>query len=277
MDTKNTATAFRALHRQGLFVMPNPWDLGSARLLQSLGFPAVATTSAGLAFAAGRPDGAIGWAPTRAHVQALVAGLELPVSVDLENGMADDAETLAAHYAELAALGAAGASIEDTRGAGAPGQFEVTGVAEAAERVRIAVQAAHARNADFVLTARAENFIVGRDDLADTIARLQAYQAAGADVLFAPGLRRLADVQTVLRHVDRPLNVLAGLPGSDFGVAELAAAGVRRVSVGGSLARAAFGALQRAAQEILQHGRFDYTAQALPGAELNALFGRFNP
>lgn len=273
MDAMTTASTFKALHRQGLFVMPNPWDLGSARLLQSLGFPALATTSAGLAFAAGRPDGAIGWDATRAHVQALVAGLDLPVSADLENGMADDPETLAAHYGDLAGLGAAGASIEDTRGAGTAGQFEP---AEAAERVRVAVQAAHAHDADFMLTARAENYFVGHEDLADTIARLQAYQDAGADVLYAPGLRRLEDIRTVLRHVDRPLNVLAGVPGSDFGVAELAAAGVRRVSVGGSLARAAFGALQRAAQEILQHGRFDYTAQALPGAQLDALFGRFN-
>lgn len=270
MDAESLARSFRDLHRQGTFLMPNPWDLGSARLLQTLGFAAVATTSAGAAFAAGRPDHHFGWSATMAHLRSLVADLTIPVSADLENGFADSLDELAAHYGQVAELGVAGASIEDSTGSAAQAQYD-KGLA--AVRVRTAVQAVRASSRHFMLTARAENFFVGRDDLADTIARLQAYQDAGADVLFAPGLKRLADIRDVLRSVDRPLNVLAGIPGCDFTVAELAEAGVRRVSVGGSLARAALGALRRAALELRDHGTFAYACEAVPASELNTLFG----
>lgn len=270
MDAEGLARSFRDLHGQGTFLMPNPWDLGSARLLQALGFAAVATTSAGTAFAAGRPDHRLGWSATLAQLGSLVAELAIPVSADLENGFAENLDELADHYGQVAALGVAGASIEDTMGEAPPAQYARD---LAAARVRTAVQAVRASGRSFMLTARAENFFVGRGDLPDTIARLQAYQEAGADVLFAPGLTRLADIKDVLRAIDRPLNVLAGIPGSDFTVADLAEAGVRRVSFGGSLARAALGALRRAALELRDRGTFHYASEAAPAAELNRLFG----
>ncbi len=270
MHAHRLAPSFQELHRHGMFLMPNPWDIGSARLLQALGFPAVATTSAGLAFAAGRADKHLGWSATLAHLRALVAELEIPISADLENGFTDRIDDLADRYRQVASMGIAGASIEDTSGTSPLDQYDT---ACAAARVSAAAQAIRASGQPFMLTARAENFFIGRCDLRDTIDRLQAYQAAGADVLFAPGLKRLTDIREVLRSIDRPLNVLAGIPGSDFTLADLAEAGVRRVSFGASLARAAFGALRRAALEIRDLGTLQYAGEAIPAADLNLLLG----
>jgi 2-methylisocitrate lyase-like PEP mutase family enzyme len=263
------AATFAALHRAGTFVIPNPWDAGSARLLEHLGFPALATTSAGLAFSRGEPDGTTPRARVFEHLAALVAATRVPVSADLGCGFGDAPEDVVAAIRDAAAAGVAGASIEDVG-------RDVYPLGQAVDRVRAAVEAVRALPRPIVLTARADNLFVGRDDLPDTIRRLQAFQDAGADVLFAPGLRRLEDVRTVLGAVDRPLNVLAGLPGSDFGIADLREAGVRRVSVGGSLARAAYDALLRAARE-LAGGTLGYSQGIVTHRELNALFSDAAP
>ena len=262
--------AFRALHEgAGAFVMPNPWDVGTARLLTRLGFGALATTSAGYAFSIGKRDNAVGREPMLAHVAEIVAATPLPVHADLENGFGDDAKVVAETMRRAAATGIAGGSIEDATGRE---REPIYPRALAVERVRAAAEAVRALRVPFVLTARAENYIVGRPDLADTIARLQAYQEAGADVLFAPGLVSAEDIAAVVRAVDRPVNVLMGRPGQGIDLAQLAALGVKRVSVGSAFARAALGALLRAAREVQDHGTFDFAADAVPYAEINAMF-----
>jgi 2-methylisocitrate lyase-like PEP mutase family enzyme len=261
---------FRALHaRPGAFVLPNPWDVGTAVLLAKLGFEALATTGAGYAFSIGKRDNAVGREPMLAHVAAIVAATDLPVNADLENAFGDDLRTVAETMRRAAATGIAGGSIEDATGRSDEPiyPFEV-----AVDRVRAAVAAVRALTVPFVLTARAENHLVGRADLADTIARLQAYQEAGADVLYAPGLVSADDIATVVRSVDRPVNVLMGGPRRGLDVAALAAIGVKRVSVGSGLARAALGAFLAAARELREHGTFDRMAGAIGYAELNALF-----
>ncbi|HSP98447.1 MAG TPA: isocitrate lyase/phosphoenolpyruvate mutase family protein [Candidatus Dormibacteraeota bacterium] len=268
--TAEKSEAFRALHaRPGAFVIPNPWDLGSARLLARLGFEALATTSAGAAFAAGERDNCVGRERMLAHVAAIVGATDLPVSADLENGFGDDPETVAETIRLAAATGLAGGSIEDaTPRADQPiYPFEL-----AVERVRAAAAVAHAQPHPFLLTARAENFLVGRRDLAETIRRLQAYQEAGADVLYAPGLTSRDDIAAVVAAVDRPLNVLAGLPGLGLDVAALSRLGVKRVSVGSALARAAYGALLRAAEEMRTHGSFGFAAEAVSYRDLSRMF-----
>ena len=269
------AEAFAALHaRPGAFVIPNPWDAGSAKLLASLGFEALATTSAGLAFALGRRDGeaAIGRAETLANAKAIVEATNLPVSADLEDGFGphpkDTAETIRA----AGAVGLVGGSIEDTT---ADPARPIHDFNLAVERVAAAVEAARALPFRFMLTARAENFLHGRPDLDDTIRRLQAFEAAGADVLYAPGLPSLDAIRTVCAAVNRPVNVVVGLGTQRFTVAELADAGVRRISVGSAFARAALGGLMRAAREVAEHGTFTFAAEALPYAEANrAMDGR---
>ncbi|MGB3147675.1 MAG: isocitrate lyase/phosphoenolpyruvate mutase family protein [Paracoccaceae bacterium] len=260
---------FVALHqRPGAFVIPNPWDAGSARILSSLGFEALATTSAGYAFSIGRRDSFAGLdrAPLLANAAAIAGATDLPVSADLEDGFgaapASCAETI--HLAAEAGL--VGGSIEDATGdAAAP----IHDIGLAVERVAAAAEAARGR--DFLLTARCENYLWGRPDFKDTLRRLQAYAAAGADVLYAPCLPDLETIRILCTETDRPVNVVMGLSGPVWPVAELAAAGVRRISVGGSFARAALGELIRAATEVRDKGTFTYAASAAPGAEIAEL------
>ena len=266
--------AFRALHqRDRAFIIPNPFDAGTARLLQFQGFEALATTSGGFAFSAGKPDGMIDRDTMLAHAAAVAAATDLPVSADLENGYADEPALVAETIRLAAAAGLAGCSIEDFPTPHHDNQppYEL---AFAAERVRAAVEAAHSLPFPFTLTARSENFIIGRPDLRDTIARLQAFQEAGADVLFAPGISSKEDIATVLRSVDRPVNVLAGLQGMRLAVADLSKLGVKRVSVGSTLSRVALGAFLRAARELQERGTFTFGDDAPKYAELNAMFAR---
>lgn len=266
------ALAFRALHAQpGAFVCPNPWDAGTAILLQQMGFKALATTSAGLAFALGRPDGqnAVSREETLANAASIVAATDLPVSADLENGFGDAPEACAETIRGAIAVGLVGGSIEDATGRP---DGPIHGIEAAAARVQAAAEAADGGAVPFLLTARAENFLHGRPDLKDTIRRLQAYQEAGADVLFAPGLRQPDDIRAVTSSVDRPVNVVMGLAGLRLSVAELADLGVKRISIGGSLARAALGAFLAAAQEIRDTGSFAYADAAVPHGEINAIF-----
>jgi len=262
--------AFRALHaRAGAFIIPNPWDVGSARILANAGFESLATTSAGFAFSLGRRDNTIARYAMLDHVAALAAATGLPVSADLENGYADTPEGVGETYALAATTGIVGASIEDSTGDSARPLFDI---AVAAERVRAAVEAVRALPFPFTLTARAENFLVGRSDLADVIRRLQAYQEAGADVLYAPGLVERDDIAAVVKAVDRPVNVVMGLAGARFSLRELEALGVKRVSVGSALARASFGALIDAAKEMREHGTFAFADHAVAYRELGAMF-----
>ena len=256
------AQRFLAMHRAGEpLLMPNPWDLGSARLLASLGFEALATTSSGFAATLGRNDGSVSRDEAIVHSAVIVAATDLPVSADLENGFADDPSGVAETISLAIEVGLAGASVEDSTGRP---DDPIYGIRLAAERVAAAAAAAHAGPGRLVLTARAENYLHGRPDLADTIARLQAFQEAGADVLYAPGLRRLEDISQVVREVDRPVNVLAleGVPP----VAELARAGVSRISVGGAFAFAALGAVVSAAAELREQGTYGFREGSAAGA-----------
>jgi 2-methylisocitrate lyase-like PEP mutase family enzyme len=264
------ARAFRALHaRDRAFIIPNPWDPGTARLLASLGFEALATTSAGYAFSQGVRDGGVDRDAMLAHVAAIVAATDLPVSADLENGFGDDAESAAETIRAAASTGLAGGSIEDVSH-GADGR--IYELAHAVDRVRAAVEAARSLPAHFTLTARAENFLHGRPDLKDTVARLQAFQEAGADVLYAPGLRTTDEISTVVRSVDRPVNVVMGLQGPQLDLATLSALGVKRVSVGSALTRAALGAFLRAAREMRDRGTFTFAADAVSYREISGMF-----
>ncbi len=248
------AALFRALHaRNRAFIIPNPWDTGTAKMLEALGFEALATTSAGFAQSIGKDDGAVDRDTMLAHAAQLVAATDLPVSADLENGYADDPAGVAETVQRAGEAGLAGCSIEDLP-AGRDG--EPYAIDFAAERIAAAAKAARALPFPFVLTARAENYIAGHPDLADTIARLQAYEAAGADVLYAPGLRTPGDIAAVVRAVGRPVNVLMGLPGVSFTLAELSTLGVRRVSIGSGLSRLAYTTAERAAKEMLDRGDF---------------------
>ena len=256
------AQRFLALHRAGEpLLMPNPWDLGSARLLASLGFEALATTSSGFAATLGRNDGGVSRDEAMVHAAVIVAATDLPVSADLENGFADAPSGVAETMRTSIEVGLAGASVEDFTGRADDPIYDI---GLAAERIAAAAEAAHAGPGRLVLTARAENYLHGRPDLADTIARLQAFQEAGADVLYAPGLRSLEDISRVVREVDRPVNVLAleGVPP----VAELAQAGVSRISVGGAFAFAALGAVVSAATELREHGTYGFRAGSAAGA-----------
>jgi 2-methylisocitrate lyase-like PEP mutase family enzyme len=264
------ARRFEALHAgPGTFVIPNPWDAGTARMLAALGFQALATTSAGLAFGLGRRDGEglVGRDETLAHCRTIAEASDLPVSADLENGYADDPESVAETIRLAAASGLVGGSIEDFTG---DARHPIYDHSLAVERVAAAAEAARALAFPFMLVARAENFLRGRPDLDDTLRRLEAYAAAGANVLYAPVLPDLAAVRIVCAAVaPRPVNVLAGGKGSGLTVANLAAAGVRRISVGSALSRAALGAVLGAAREILDQGTFSFAERATSFAELN--------
>ncbi|MEU1519797.1 isocitrate lyase/phosphoenolpyruvate mutase family protein [Streptomyces sp. NPDC005811] len=275
-DQYSRGALFRALHeRQEAFVVPNPWDAGTARLLTGLGFAALATTSAGLAHTLGRSDGtgSVGRDETVANARAIVEATTLPVSADLENGFGSTPDDVAATIRLAAATGLVGGSIEDSTGRP---DDPILPFEAAVERVAAAVEAAKSLDFPFTLTARAENHFVGRHDLADTIRRLQAYEAAGADVLFAPALPDADAVRAVVDAVSRPVNVLAGGPGQSS-VAALQALGVRRISLGSSLSRAALGAFLRAAGEVVEHGTFAYVADAVPYARANSLLRADDP
>jgi len=262
---------FRALHEQGCFVIPNPWDTGSARFLEGLGFKALATTSSGFAWSQGQADGAMSREHILAHLRELVEATDLPVNADFENGFAADAQGVAASVSLAIEMGVAGLSIEDSTGNAADPLFPVD---VAVERLRAARKAIDASGADVLLVGRAENFFAGRPDLDDAIARLKAYANAGADCLYAPGIKTREQIAAVVAAVaPRPVNLLVGAP-SELTMKDIAELGVRRVSVGGALARAAWGGFIRAAR-TLADGRFDGFADAAPGAELNAFFKPF--
>ncbi len=257
------AAHFLSLHRPGSpLVMPNPWDAGSARLLESLGFEALATTSSGMAGTLGRLDGSVSRDEALAHAQTLVAAVTVPISADLEHGFGASAGEVADTIRLAVDTGLAGGSVEDyDRDA-----RRVYDLGEAVDRVSAAADAAHSGSTHFVLTARAENLIRGHDDLDDTIARLQAYQEAGADVLYAPGLSTVADIERVVQAVDRPVNVLVR-PGGPT-VPEVAAAGAARISVGGALSYVAVDAVATAARELLGDGTLGFMDQVIAGAAL---------
>lgn len=264
------ATAFQALHRRdGAFIIPNPWDVGSARILAHFGFEALATTSMGFAFSIGKPDTAVDRDTVMRHVSAIAGATDLPVSADLENGYGDAPEVAAETITRAAAAGAVGGSIEDATGRA---DHPIYDLKQAADRVRAAAEAARALPFPFMLVGRAENYLHGNPDLGDTIARLQAYQVAGADVLYAPALITKDDIAAVVSSVDRPVNVVMGLQGAQLTLEELAALGVKRVSVGGSLCRTALGALVRAAREMKELGTFTYAKDAANRHEMTAIF-----
>ena len=261
---------FRELHESGCFVIPNPWDPGSARVLVQLGFRALATTSSGYAWSSGRPDNGVPMEEVLRHVRAIAAAVDVPVNADFEGAFAVRPEEVAANVALAAATGVAGLSVEDSTGDPSAPLFDFQ---LSVDRVRAASDAIRRGGGGVLLTARSEGFIVGRPDLTETIRRLVAYADAGADCLYAPGLRSLEDITTVVRAVaPKPVNVLVG---SEFTtVEELAARGVRRISVGGALARAAWTGFLQAATEIADHGTFRALARIVPFAELNGRFTR---
>lgn len=261
---------FRELHeRKDAFIIPNPYDAGTAKLLAYLGFEALATTSAGYAFSAGLADNQVGRARVLKHIAKITAATDLPISADLENGFGDSPEIVAETIRLAAEAGAVGGSIEDaSQNLDEPiYEFEF-----AVERVRAAVEAARNLPFPFTLTARAENYLVGRPDLKDTIRRLQAFEEAGADVLFAPGLTSKDDIATVIKSVNRPVNVIMAFPGGSLSRAELSSIGAKRISVGSALARAALGAFLRAAQELKTGGTFTFASEAASYKELNEIF-----
>jgi 2-methylisocitrate lyase-like PEP mutase family enzyme len=260
---------FSQLHKRAdAFIIPNPWDAGTARLLADLGFEALATTSAGYAFSAGLPDNVVDLDKMMAHVAEIASATDLPVSADLENGFGDSAEAVAETIRLAAAAGLAGCSIEDM----SREEHTIYDRDHAVERVQAAAEAARGLPFVFTLTARAENYLVGRPDLADTIKRLQAYQEAGADVLYAPGLKDREEIAAVVSSADRPVNVVMGLQGVQLSLADLSQIGVKRISVGSALSRAALGAFLRAAREMRDHGTFTFAEEAANYREINGKF-----
>jgi methylisocitrate lyase len=266
----NRVEAFRRLHQSGCFVLPNPWDVGSARLLVQLGFRALATTSSGFAWSIGRPDNGVTLEQALAHIRSISESVPVPVNADFEGGFARDPAGVAANVAAATATGVAGLSIEDSTGdAAAP----LHDFALAVDRIRAARGAIDASGTGVLLTARTEGFLVGRPDLEETIRRLRAFAEAGADCLYAPGLRRPGDFRAVVEAVaPKPVNALVGGPIATVG--EMAAIGVRRISVGGALARAAWGGFLAAAREIAEEGTFAALGRAVPFDEINGRFAR---
>jgi 2-methylisocitrate lyase-like PEP mutase family enzyme len=266
------ARAFRALHeRPGLFVMPNPWDAGTAKLFASLGFEALATTSFGLANALGRIDGtlAVSREELIRNCREIASATELPVNADLENGYADDPRKAAEIVRMAAEAGVVGGSIEDATGNDAKPIYDFN---LAVERVAAAAEIAHSLPFPFTFTARAENLLHGRRDLDDTVKRLQAFAGAGADVLYAPGLRDLATIRQVVAAVSKPLNVVMSAADPDITTQQLADAGVKRISVGGTLSRLAFAAVRDAALAMRNQGSYRWVRDAMPGKDLKAIF-----
>ena len=269
ISTKEKAERFVALHRgPKAFVIANPWDAGSARILAGLGYQALATSSGACAGVLGKRDGRVTRDEALAHARAIVEAVDLPVSADLEKGFGDTPEAAAETIRLAGEVGLVGGSIEDASGDKDKPLYDLS---HAVERVAAAVQAARAHPFPFTLTARAENFLRGNPDLDDTIRRLQAYEKAGADVLFAPGLPDLAAVRTVCAALGKPFNFMAGIKGKSFSVAELEAAGVRRVSVATSLYRAAMSGLLEAAKEVREKGTFNYLDRSVSTPDLNNL------
>ena len=266
MDNQHEqARRFRALHDSGVFVIPNVWDGASAAIMARLGFKAVASSSAACAATLGKLDGEVTREEALVHARLLVSVSECPVAADLENGFGHAPETVAETIRLAAAAGLVGGSIEDASGDPRAPIYEFD---HAVERVAAAVAQAHGQRFHFMLTARAENFLHGRADLEDTVRRLQAFERAGADVLFAPGLPDLASVRAVCSALKRPVNFMVGIPGKSFTVADLAAAGVRRISLSTSLYRAAMSGVLAAAREVSEHGTFSYLESILTGSEL---------
>lgn len=264
----STVARFRQLHESGCFVIPNPWDAGSAKLLAGMGFPALATTSSGFAWTLGRADNHVSLDEALEHFRAIGAAVDVPVNADFEGGFAVEPDGVRANVAAAAATGIAGLSIEDSTAGGATPLFDFE---LAVERIRAARQALDASGTGVLLTARCETYLVGRPDLGEAIRRLTAYAAAGADCLYAPGIRDRGEIKTLVDAVaPKPVNVLVG---SDFAtVDDLRALGVRRISVGGALARAAWAGFLEAAREIASHGTFTALARATPFAEINGAF-----
>jgi len=270
--TADKRRAFHALHRSGCFVIPNPWDAGSARWLQGLGFKALATTSSGFAWSQGRPDNHVERDAVLAHLRTIVDATELPVNADFESGFGADAKAVGESVALAVGTGIAGVSIEDSTGLAASPLFTPD---EAVARLRAARKAIDAHGGDTLLVGRAECFLVGRPDLDETVARLKAYANAGADCLYAPGIRTKEQIAAVVAAVaPKPVNLLIGWA-SELTLAQVAELGVRRISVGGALARAAWGGFMRAARQIAEQGSFAGFADAAPGAELNGFFAKF--
>ncbi len=265
---KEKGIIFRALHeRENAFVIPNPWDAGTARMLALLGFEALATTSAGHAFSVGKTDNTLEREETLWHCAAIVAATDLPVSADLGNGFGDAPEIAAETIRLAAATGLVGGSIEDaTYNPDNP----IYPIEFAVERIQAVAEAVRNFAFPFMLTARAENYLVGRRDLHDTIKRLQAYQEAGADVLYAPSLTTKEEIAAVISSVDRPVNILMGAQGATT-VTELSALGVKRISTGSALSRAAYGAFLRAAREMSEHGSFTFADEAVGFGEISAM------
>ncbi|MCD0503029.1 isocitrate lyase/PEP mutase family protein [Bordetella petrii] len=269
MPSNDLCAVFHALHHEGCFILPNPWDAGSARFLQGLGFKALATTSSGMAWSHGQRDGAAGLETVLAHLRTMVAATGLPLNADFENGYADDPDGVARNVRLAVDTGVAGLSIEDATGNPESPLFPLE---TAVERLRAARRAIDEAGTGTLLVGRAENFFVGKPDLDDAIARLQAYAEAGADCLYAPGIRTREQIAAVVSAVSpKPVNLLIGST-SELTLQDAAALGVRRISVGGALARSAWAGFMQAAQALAQ-GRFDTAfAHAAPGNELNALF-----
>jgi 2-methylisocitrate lyase-like PEP mutase family enzyme len=260
---------FHELHRSGCFVIPNPWDIGSARFLQSLGFKALASTSSGFAWSRGYPDGPVARDQVLTHLSELVAATEVPVNADFQNGYAHEPDAVAENVRLAVATGVAGLSIEDSTADAAKPLYDL---ATATARMRAARRAIDGSGGDTLLVGRAECFLVGRPDLEETIARLKAYAQAGADCLYAPGITTLAQIEAVVRAVaPKPVNLLLGFP-SELTVKDVAALGVRRISVGGALARSAWGGFMRTAQLLAEQGSFAGFAEAAAGRELDAFF-----
>jgi 2-methylisocitrate lyase-like PEP mutase family enzyme len=261
--------AFQRLHESGCFVIPNPWDAGSARFLASLGFKALATTSAGFAWSKGRPDNGATRDMVLAHLHEMVDATDLPLNADFESGFGNDAAAVAESVRRAVDAGVAGLSIEDSTGDPAHPLLDIE---VAVDRIRAARRAIDATGGDALLVGRSEGFIAGRPDLAETVARLQAYSNAGADCLYAPGIRTRDEIAAIVAAVaPKPVNLLVAAPG-EFSVQDIAALGVRRISVGGALARSAWGGFMRAAKLIAEQGSFAGFDGAARGADLNALF-----
>lgn len=266
----NISSDFRRLHEApGAFIIPNPWDAGTARILAALGFKALATTSAGMSFAMGAREGGIKRDAALAHCRALVAATPLPVSADLENGFGDSPESVAKTIRAAAAVGLAGGSIEDYTGRT---ERPIYDFQLAVERIQAAAEARDTLAQDFVLTARCENYLWGKPDLDDTIGRLQAFEKVGADVLYAPGLRDLDAIRAVCGALAKPVNVIAGIPGATFSMAQLEQAGVKRISAGSSLSRLALGAFIRAAEAMADAGDFTALEGALGFSDIERYF-----
>ena len=269
MDTlKIQADKFFQLHHQKTpFIIPNPWDVGTAHLLSQMGFKALATTSAGCAFFAGKKDNTLGREAILANAQVIVAATDLPVSADLENGFGDSADAVAETIQRAIQIGLVGGSIEDADNyADSP----IYTIAHAADRIAAAASVIKSSGIPFVLTARAENYLLGRQDIKDTIERLQAYQEAGADVLYAPGITRREDIASIISAIDKPLNVVMGLAGANFTLNDLSDLGVKRVSTGSAMARAALGAFLSAAEEMREQGSFEFAQQAINYGDISA-------